>query len=141
MGKTVSTVAEALELLGDGLIGDCAFSSGNYGGRYPRQWDRVPNWTDLPCEQISLNSINVQFSAPLPRLGDVVAEAEASGRVFFNDTPQINGSMPTDLRFSRVFAYRQPDGSPHPIAWQSGQASDGRHTVRQVNSADVTWTE
>lgn len=141
MGTIVTTVAEALELLGDGIAGDCAFSSGSYGGRYPRQWDRVPNWADLPCEWVSLNCVNVRFSTPLPRLGDVVAEAEASGRVFFNDTPQIDGSMPTDLRFSRVFAYRRTDGSPHPIAWQLGQAPDGRYTTRQVNSADVTWTE
>lgn len=64
MGTTVTTVAEALELLGDGLVGDCAFSSGDHGGRYPRQWDRVPNWTDLPCEWVSLNCVNVRFSAP-----------------------------------------------------------------------------
>ena len=93
---------------------DCSFDG---GGRYPRNDE---GWDARPCAYLFLDRHRVSFDEPRSR-GEAVLEAEASGRVFFNDTPQVVGRLREPVAGpewkSRVFAARLPSGEPHALAW------------------------
>lgn len=93
---------------------DCSFDG---GGRYPRNDE---GWDARPCAYLFLGRHRVSFDEPRSR-GEAVLEAEASGRVFFNDTPQVVGRLREPVAGpewkSRVFAARLPSGEPHVLAW------------------------
>lgn len=114
---------------------DCSFDG---GGRFPRAFDKDPNWATRPCAWISFGSHRVVFNPPRP-LGEVVLEAEATGRVFWNDTPQVEGRrrnpIPGPAWRNRVFAARLPDGSPHALAWWY----DGLSAYVQIPHDQVIW--
>lgn len=90
MNCTLSSIEEFLThpALKNVVFRDCSTEE---TGRYPRMHGQDPNWDKIPCAGFYLNGggyyVHIVLHPPVPR-GEGVLALEATGRVFFNDTPQ-----------------------------------------------------